>query len=101
MKLNAYTVYDNKSLTYSPPFFVHTDGAAIRMFSDLANDMNTNVGRHPGDYSLFQIGTFSDGNASMEPTLPIRHVVDATAMITIKPKAPLFDERQLQEAAGH
>ncbi|WNK12408.1 MAG: nonstructural protein [Microvirus sp.] len=90
MLLNAYTVYDNKALNYSPPFFVNTDGAAVRMFADIANDMGTNVGRHPADFSLFCIGSFSDSDGSLERTLPIRHVIDATALLTIKPKGDLF-----------
>jgi len=90
MILNAYTVYDNKALNYSPPFFVNTDGAAIRMFSEIANDTGTNVGRHPADFSLFCVGTFSDANASMEPSLPLRHIIDAAALLTIKPRGDLF-----------
>lgn len=101
MNLNAYTVFDNKALTYSPPFFVNTDGAAVRMFADLANDMGTQVGRHPGDFSLFCVGIFSDANASLEATLPIRHVIDAVALLSIKPKAPLFDGLQAAEASGN
>lgn len=92
MLLNAYTLFDNKALVYSPPFFVNTDGAAVRMLGDLVNDMNTQVGRHPGDFVLFCIGTFSDANASLEPTLPLRHVIDAVALVPVKPKGPLFAE---------
>lgn len=98
MLLNAYTVFDNKALTYSPPFFVNTDGAAVRMFADLVNDMNTSVGRHPGDYSLFCVGTFSDANASIEATLPIRHIIDAVALLTIKPTGDLFREQKVDGA---
>jgi len=102
MLLNAYTVFDNKALVYSPPFFQNTDGAAIRMFRDLANDPNTSVGRHPGDYSLFQIGNFSDANASMEAVLPIRHICDAVAVINAKPNDLFADLSGLNgaKAAG-
>lgn len=91
MLLNAYSLFDNKALVYSPPFFVNTDGAAVRMVQDIANDLNTQVGRHPGDFVLFCVGTFSDGNGSMEPTLPLRHVIDAVALVTIKQKPFNFD----------
>ncbi|WNK14033.1 MAG: nonstructural protein [Microvirus sp.] len=91
MLLNAYTLFDNKALIYSPPFFVNTDGAAIRMVADICNDLNTQVGRHPGDFSLFQIGTFSDGNGSLEPMTPLRHVIDAVALVTIKQRPFNFD----------
>lgn len=90
MILNAYTLFDNKALVYSPPFFVNTDGAAVRMVGDLVTDPNTSVGRHPGDFSLFCVGTFSDANASIEPTLPIRHVIDAVALVPAAPARDLF-----------
>lgn len=91
MLLNAYSLFDNKALVYSPPFFVNTDGAAVRMVQDISNDMSTQVGRHPGDFVLYCIGTFSDSNASLEPTAPLRHVIDAIALVTIKPKLPLME----------
>lgn len=91
MMLKAFSIFDNKALVYSPPFFTHTDGAAVRMFSDIANDMNTNIGRHPADFTLFCVGTFSDANGSLEPTLPIVHVIDAVALLRIQEKAQLFN----------
>lgn len=99
MLLNAYTLFDNKALIYSPPFFVNTDGAAVRMVQDIANDLNTQVGRHPGDFVLYCIGTFSDGNASLEPTAPLRHVIDVAALVTRKPVGDLFRDNKLDTAA--
>ena len=89
---NAYTVYDNKALVFSPPFFQNSDGAAVRMFADLTNDTNTSVGRHPGDYSLFCIGSFSDDKAELVPVSPIRHVIDATSLLKIVPITPAMEQ---------
>lgn len=91
MITNAYTLFDNKALVYSPPFFVNTDGAAVRMVQDICNDLNTQIGRHPGDFVLYCIGTFSDSNAALEPLAPLRHVIDAVALVTIKQKPFDFD----------
>lgn len=93
MLLNAYSIYDRKGLNYHAPFFAATDGLAVRSFSDLANDANTTVGRHPADYVLFCVGTFSDTNGSLEPTSPLRHVMDANALLQIQPS--LFNDRAL------
>lgn len=90
MLLRAYSLFDNKALQYHSPFFTHTNGSAVRMLADLVNDMNTTVGRHPGDYVLYCVGTFSDANASFEPSTPLEHVIDAIALVTIKPKGDLF-----------
>lgn len=90
MKSNAYTVYDNKALVYGTPFFAATDGSAVRSFTDLANDHNTTVGRHPGDFSLFMVGTYDDAVGGLVPVSPLRHVIDATAVVSLQP-APLFE----------
>lgn len=92
MKLNAYTLFDNKALQYHAPFFTHTDGAAVRMLTDLVSDLNTNVGRHPGDYVLYSCGTYDDQNGQMWPEQPLRHVMDAAALVKISTTAELFKE---------
>lgn len=60
MILKAYAIYDIKGDVYLTPFFFAADGQAIRAFQDLANDSNTVVGRHPGDYKLCRLGKFDD-----------------------------------------
>lgn len=81
MQLFAYSVYDNKALVYGTPFFAVNDGSAIRSFYDLSNDPNTTVGRHPSDFSLFCVGAYDDQNASLVAAAPVRHVVDAMALL--------------------
>lgn len=93
MQLKAYSIYDNKALIYHAPFFTHTDGAAVRMFSDLANDPNTSVGRHPSDYSLWCIGIFDDQKASLTPVVPLLHVYDAVGLVKLTPSLPLEPEK--------
>lgn len=70
MQHKIYTVYDSKSEAYLQPFFLQTNGQAIRSFSDCANDPNHQFGRHPGDYTLFYLGMYEDGSATfaIEPT---------------------------------
>lgn len=92
MMLNAYTIYDLKSLQYYPPFFASTDAAAARSFADLANDPQTNVGRHPADYVLYCVGTFLDSNGRLEPIDPRRHVADGAAMVAKPAVNDLFNQ---------
>lgn len=92
MQLIAYCVYDNKSLVYAPPFFAPTDGSAIRSFRELANDSNTTVGRHPSDFVLYAVGSYNDANGAFTPLSPLRHVVDASALIALPAQIPLFDQ---------
>lgn len=92
--LIAYTLHDVKAVTYSPPFFTTNDMVAKRMVSDLVQDNNTSVGRHPSDYKLYKIGTFDEGNAAMTPLSIPEHVVDCVALVP----APVTD--LFKKAAG-
>jgi len=90
MQSNAYVVYDNKALVYGVPFFAPSDGSAVRSFGDLANDADTTVGRHPGDFSLFCVGLYDDQNGALGAVSPLRHVIDASALVRIQAQMPLF-----------
>jgi len=68
MKHILFTVYDEKAEIFLPPFFVPTIGLATRAFSDCINTPDHQFGKHPADYSLFQLGAFDDGDASFELT---------------------------------
>lgn len=98
MQLNAYSIYDNKAFAYGVPFFAATDGSAVRSFQDLANDAQTMVGRHPRDFSLFHVGTYDDSKGAISPVLPLRHVVDAVAVLqkqdTIFSNTDAHDQRE-------
>jgi len=84
MKLRAYSIYDCKALQYHPPFFAATDGAALRSFSELSNDVNTTVGRHPVDYTLWCVGEYDDNTGQFHPILPLAHVADASALVKVQ-----------------
>lgn len=88
MILHAYSVYDRKALSYYAPFFAVADGAALRSFMDLANDPQTNVGRHPGDYVLYRVGGFDDSSGLLLPVVNIEHISDAMALV--KQQADFF-----------
>lgn len=96
MKLNAYSIYDNKSLRYHAPFFMNTDGEAVRALTDLANDPNTTIGKHPGDYVLYYIGTYDDNSGQLHSEAPLRHIMDAVALIKPAP-TPLFSSPTAQK----
>lgn len=95
MLLRAYTLHDVKALNYSPPFFQHNDGLAIRMLSDLVADMNTSVGRHPADFKLYCVGSYDDTNGRLIPLNIIEHVMDAISCVP--PQRDLFNNQQHKE----
>lgn len=65
MKLKIFTIYDQKAKAYITPFFLPEEGMAIRTFSDCVNDKDHQFGKHPQDYTLFNIGAFADNTAQI------------------------------------
>lgn len=94
---HAFTIYDRKSLIYSPPFFAVADGVAVRIFGDLVVDQNTQVGRHPADFVLYRCGGYDDSNGSMLPVTALQHIVDAQALVPQQSSLP-FDPQPVAAA---
>ena len=65
MKLKAFSIYDTATKVFNRPFYQHTKGQAIRSFTDLVNDDQTEISKHPSDYALFLLGTFEDDTGSL------------------------------------
>lgn len=81
MLLNAYTLYDIKALTYSPPFYSGAHGQAVRMVMEIACDQSTTVGRHPQDFTLFCIGMFNDATGGLLPAENREHIADVVTLL--------------------
>jgi len=80
MKLEIYSIFDEAAKAFNTPFFMANKAMALRAFTDLANDSQSSINKHPGDYKLYKIGTFNDENSNIEsieiPEL-IAHASDA------------------------
>lgn len=64
MYQKMFSVYDEKAQAFLPPFFLHAEGMARRVFGDCVNSNDHQFGRHPQDYTLFLIGEFDDGTGT-------------------------------------
>lgn len=71
MRFKSFSVYDDKAKAYLPPFFLPEVAQAIRTFGDCATDEKHEFGKHPEDYTLFQVGEFdtNSGVMTVEPSL--------------------------------
>lgn len=65
----CYTVHDVKAETFLPPFFVPSKGLAIRAFEDCINSKDHHFGKHPADYTLFEIGSFDTDTGEFSPDI--------------------------------
>ena len=67
IKLGIYSIRDTKADVFLPPFFVRTNGEALRAFDDCVQNPDTNLAKHPEDFHLFKIGYFDQDNGILEP----------------------------------
>lgn len=61
-----FCVFDSKAEFYNLPFFAVSVGEVLRMFTDEVNNPNSLLCKHPEDYTLFQLGSYYDQNASFD-----------------------------------
>lgn len=66
----AFSLFDVKAQMFNVPFFFPSAGQAFRACVDLAGDASTLVGRHPGDFVLYQVGSFDDSKGEFLPQIP-------------------------------
>lgn len=64
MIVKVFCVYDSKAEAYMSPFFMHSRGQALRAFGDTAQDSESQIGKHPEDFTLFELGEYDDDSAS-------------------------------------
>jgi len=67
MKFFIFSVYDSKAETYGTPMFFPAKGQATRAFEDQANNPESVICNHPGDFTLFCIGEFNSDDGSIVP----------------------------------
>lgn len=71
MKHKIFSIFDSKAKAYLPPFFLHQEGMATRVFSDCITNKSHQFSKHPEDYTLFHIGTWDDGSSKITVQPPI------------------------------
>lgn len=60
MILNAYTIYDVKSQSYSQPIYAVNDDVIKRLIVDSLMLPDSTLCRHPEDFIVYYIGFFDD-----------------------------------------
>ena len=60
MNTKIYTVFDSQVKAYILPQYYRNAGEATRAFTEAANDLKSNIGKYPAQYTMFEIGEFDD-----------------------------------------
>lgn len=71
MMFKIVCVYDLKTESYSPPFFVRAHGHAVRSFTDEVNNAESQLNKHPEDYALYSVGEFDDTSGVVNGSPPV------------------------------
>lgn len=94
MTLKVFAILDTKSNTFSNPFFMKATGEAIRAFSDLANDPQSTVYRHPDDFRLFYIADFDQESAAFDAPAKPTPLASAAEFKRPTPQLSLIPEEK-------
>lgn len=88
MELVIFSVHDSKAEAFVQPFFTPTVATGLRAFESSANDPDTMMCQHPGDYTLFELGTFEHDTAAITlHNTPINHGLAIAYKTADRPQA--------------
>lgn len=74
-----YAIRDKVAEAFGPLMTFPHDAPAIRAFSDVASDPQTQVGRHPDDFELMELGILDDQAAEIVSQAPARVVITGSS----------------------
>ena len=68
MKYVIGAVRDSKADAFNRPIFMQSVGTMIRSFQDEVNRAaeDNQMHKHPGDFALYELGSYDDATAVME-----------------------------------
>lgn len=98
MKLQVFSIFDIAVEAFMTPFYARAKGEAVRMFSDLASDRSSNVGKHPMDFVLMHVGEFDDRDGRfMDMVSPVRILSASECIVNAYPEEdkPKVEERSV------
>lgn len=81
MILEIYAIHDRVGAFFSAPFFLQNVGLARRTLADIVTDMNTQIARHPHDYSLYHLGSFENESGIFAPLSPPVFICTAASLL--------------------
>lgn len=84
------SIYDKATEAYMRPFVAQTAGQATRMFLDELSNPEHPMAKHPEDYSLAQLGTFTDHDGTVVPNYKM--LARAHELLAIKANKTIGEE---------
>ena len=78
MQLKMFSIFDSAVKAYNQPFFMLTQAEALRAFTNLATDPQSNISRNPSDYHLFFLGTYDNTTGYVNQDEKVKDLGPAT-----------------------
>lgn len=89
MKYKIVSIRDDAVQAFGQPMFMVALGQATRGFADEVNNESGPMGKHPSDYSLYELGSYDDETGKFEnlesPRLLSRGADVSKAGVTVAP----------------
>lgn len=60
MTKKVFSIRDNRTSAYLPPFYMHSRGEAERALAETMEDHRHPFAKYTADYTLFELGTFDE-----------------------------------------
>lgn len=60
MLYGVFAIFDSAVSTWLPPIYARNKGEMLRQFADAVNNRESTLHKHPGDYALYELGTWDD-----------------------------------------
>ena len=77
MLLQIFSIRDQGGEFYNPPFFARNKTEAVRSFTRIKMDPQSNIHTFPQHYDLYEIGNFDDNTGKVETHDTPQHVISA------------------------
>jgi len=71
-----FSIYDRKAAYYLPLFTMRSDADAIRQFTGIVTQSETDVSKYPADFDLVSLGTIDLEHGRIEPDYPVRTIMN-------------------------
>lgn len=88
MILKAFALRDMKADNFHAPFFVPSAVQATRLLSELVQNKNSELGKYPGDFMLYEIGALDTSTGTLSALPPS----EVCSVLSVLPKP---DPRQI------
>lgn len=80
MKLQVFSLYDEKAKAFNTPQYMAHKGEAIRALQTTLDQKESMIAKYPADYSLFKLGDFETNTGEIIGITPPELVLRAVEL---------------------